>query len=135
MRCLIEITWRPGNAACAPIACGNAFAIEPWLKEPSRRLLLTQAHPLSDAQETGIGPGLGLANVDHRSAAWLHRKASAPRLAVRIALSGDGSPLRLISRPPGTVARAESAATNWFTEGFDTADLKDAKALLDELNS
>jgi DNA-binding winged helix-turn-helix (wHTH) protein/predicted ATPase len=24
---------------------------------------------------------------------------------------------------------------NWFTEGFDTADLRDAKALLDELNS
>jgi predicted ATPase len=24
---------------------------------------------------------------------------------------------------------------NWFTEGFDTADLKDAKALLDELAS
>ena len=24
---------------------------------------------------------------------------------------------------------------NWFTEGFDTADLKDAKALLDELNT
>ena len=23
---------------------------------------------------------------------------------------------------------------NWFTEGFDTADLRDAKALLDELN-
>ena len=23
---------------------------------------------------------------------------------------------------------------NWFTEGFDTADLKDAKAVLDELN-
>ena len=22
----------------------------------------------------------------------------------------------------------------WFTEGFDTADLKDAKSLLDELN-
>ena len=22
---------------------------------------------------------------------------------------------------------------NWFTEGFDTADLKDAKSLLDEL--
>jgi hypothetical protein len=25
-------------------------------------------------------------------------------------------------------------ARNWFTEGFDTADLKDAKALLDELS-
>ena len=24
---------------------------------------------------------------------------------------------------------------NWFTEGFETADLKDAKALLDELSS
>jgi hypothetical protein len=23
---------------------------------------------------------------------------------------------------------------NWFTEGFDTADLKEAKLLLDELN-
>jgi hypothetical protein len=24
---------------------------------------------------------------------------------------------------------------NWFTEGFDTADLKDAKALLEELGT
>ena len=24
---------------------------------------------------------------------------------------------------------------NWFTEGFDTADLKEAKALLDELGA
>jgi predicted ATPase len=33
-------------------------------------------------------------------------------------------------------ARAMLAAIyNWFTEGFDTADLKDAKALLVELNS
>jgi predicted ATPase len=24
---------------------------------------------------------------------------------------------------------------NWFTEGFDTADLKDAKSLLDQLNA
>jgi hypothetical protein len=24
---------------------------------------------------------------------------------------------------------------NWFTEGFDTADLKDAKTLLDELTT
>jgi hypothetical protein len=26
-----------------------------------------------------------------------------------------------------------STSSNWFTEGFDTADLKDAKKLLDEL--
>jgi hypothetical protein len=24
---------------------------------------------------------------------------------------------------------------NWFTEGFDTADLKDAKTLLDEMSN
>ena len=28
-----------------------------------------------------------------------------------------------------------SVIYNWFTEGFDTADLKDAKALLDELGA
>jgi hypothetical protein len=27
-----------------------------------------------------------------------------------------------------------AAINHWFTEGFDTADLKDAKALLDQLN-
>jgi hypothetical protein len=33
-------------------------------------------------------------------------------------------------------ARATLAETyGWFTEGFDTADLKDAKRLLDELSS
>jgi predicted ATPase len=28
-----------------------------------------------------------------------------------------------------------AAIYNWFTEGFDTADLKEAKALLDELST
>ena len=28
-----------------------------------------------------------------------------------------------------------AAIYDWFTEGFDTADLKDAKALLDELSA
>jgi len=28
-----------------------------------------------------------------------------------------------------------AAIYNWFTEGFDTADLKEAKALLDDLSS
>lgn len=39
-----------------------------------------------------------------------------------------------------TNRRDEARATladifNWFTEGFDTANLKDAKALLDELSA
>jgi hypothetical protein len=37
-------------------------------------------------------------------------------------------------RSTGEEARAMLAEIyNWFTEGCDTADLKDAKALLDEL--
>ena len=30
--------------------------------------------------------------------------------------------------------RMFAAIAGWFTEGFDTADLKDSKALLDELS-
>ncbi len=31
-------------------------------------------------------------------------------------------------------ARCSPKFTDWFTDGFDTADLQDAKALLDELS-
>jgi class 3 adenylate cyclase/tetratricopeptide (TPR) repeat protein len=41
----------------------------------------------------------------------------------------------LVSKERGVEARTMLAEIyNWFTEGFDTADLKDAKALLDELS-
>jgi class 3 adenylate cyclase/tetratricopeptide (TPR) repeat protein len=51
-------------------------------------------------------------------------------------LRATNSLARLLSKQ---VRRDEARAMvadiyNWFTEGFDTADLKDAKALLDELN-
>ena len=35
---------------------------------------------------------------------------------------------------PGAVCAMLADIYNWFTEGFDTADLKDAKALLEELD-
>jgi predicted ATPase len=44
---------------------------------------------------------------------------------------------RLLNRQ-GRIAEARDALApvyNWFTEGFDTADLKDAKALLEELGA
>ena len=42
----------------------------------------------------------------------------------------------LASQERGEEARSVLAKIyGWFTEGFDTADLKDAKALLDELTS
>ena len=44
--------------------------------------------------------------------------------------------LARLLRDTGPCEEARSMLTkiyNWFTEGFDTADLKDAKALLEEL--
>ena len=35
--------------------------------------------------------------------------------------------------PADRGARSAGPVYGWFTEGFDTADLKEAKALLDEL--
>ena len=37
-------------------------------------------------------------------------------------------------RQEGKASRLLSDIHGWFTEGFDTADLKDAKTLLDELS-
>ncbi len=52
--------------------------------------------------------------------------------AVEIARKQSAKSLELRA----TMARAMLAEIyNWFTEGFDTADLKDAKALLDELGT
>ncbi len=46
--------------------------------------------------------------------------------------------LARLLRKQGRIAEAREALAsvyNWFTEGFDTADLKDAKVLLDELKN
>ena len=42
---------------------------------------------------------------------------------------------RTLSGRPHEARAMLSSIYNWFTEGFDTADLKEAKALLDELKS
>jgi hypothetical protein len=45
-------------------------------------------------------------------------------------------PQKLDSRPRrGQHSTGVDKIYRWFTEGFDTGDLKDAKALLDELSS
>jgi len=59
------------------------------------------------------------------------REHSAKSLELRALMS--------LARLLGNIGRRDEARTmladiyNWFTEGFDTADLKDAKALLDEM--
>jgi predicted ATPase len=61
------------------------------------------------------------------------RKQSAKILELRATMSFARM---LAKQGRGDEARAMLADIyNWFTEGFDTPDLKDAKALLDQLRS
>jgi len=72
------------------------------------------------------------AEADFREAIALAQKMGAKTLE----LQATTSLARLLSKR-GERAEARSVLAeiyDWFTEGFDTADLKDAKALLDELN-
>jgi tetratricopeptide (TPR) repeat protein len=96
----------------------------------SRPLTLTlrgQLHLREDPNQ------IDLSERDFREAIELSRKISAksPELRATTSLA------RLLRdtgrRDDGRTMLAE--VYNWFTEGFDTADLKDAKALLDELES
>ena len=73
-----------------------------------------------------------LAESDFRESIALAQKMRAKHPELRSTLSLA----RLLdSQGKRDEARATLADIyNWFTEGFDTRDLKDAKALLDELN-
>jgi class 3 adenylate cyclase/tetratricopeptide (TPR) repeat protein len=74
-----------------------------------------------------------LAESDFREAIALARTMVAKAFELRATMSL----VRLLARH-GRRDEARSMLAEiygWFTEGFDTADLKDAKALLDELNA
>jgi predicted ATPase len=74
-----------------------------------------------------------LAEQDFREAIQIARRMSAKSLELQAATSLA----RLLAQQGRRdEARAMLAEIyNWFTEGFDTADLKDAKALLEELGA
>ncbi len=67
-----------------------------------------------------------------RTAIGVARRQSAKSLELRATMSLA----RLLPKhgPRDEAPPMLAEIYGWFTEGFDTADLKDAKALLDELN-
>jgi tetratricopeptide (TPR) repeat protein len=90
-------------------------------------------HPLTCRGELRLKKGQAdLAEADFREAMTLARETQAKMYELRAMTS--------LARLLRDTNRRDEARTmlaeiyNWFTEGFDTADLKDAKALLDELN-
>ena len=74
----------------------------------------------------------GEAEASMRTAIELAKSQSAKSLELRAATS-----LARLLRDQGRSAEARETLGpiyHWFTEGFDTADLKEARALLDELS-
>jgi class 3 adenylate cyclase/tetratricopeptide (TPR) repeat protein len=72
-----------------------------------------------------------LGEADFREAIALARSMGAKVLELRATMSLAGLMAKQGRRDEAHTMLAE--IYNWFTEGFDTADLKDAKALLDKL--
>ena len=96
--------------------------------------LLFKPHTLVCRGELQLKIGRAeLAEADLREAIALAQKMSAKAWELRATMSLA----RLLDKQGRRdEARAMLAEIyGWFTEGFDTADLKDAKALLDELNA
>jgi tetratricopeptide (TPR) repeat protein len=74
-----------------------------------------------------------LAEADFRGAVALAQKTGAKAWELRATMSLAGMITKHGRREEARAMLAE--IYGWFTEGFDTADLKDAKALLEELNA
>jgi TOMM system kinase/cyclase fusion protein len=137
-----ELT-RPYWLALLAEACGNTGEVEeglhlltealaaaqkhgshvwdPELHRLTGELLLRQAVSNPEEAETCFRQALGVA-----------RQQQAKSLELRVAMSLS----RLWQRQGKRDEARELLAPiyGWFTEGFDTADLRDAKALLDELS-
>ena len=74
-----------------------------------------------------------LAEADFREAIALAQKLGAKSWELRATMS-----LARLLKEQGRRDQARTMLAEiygWFTEGFDTADLKDAKALLEELGA
>jgi len=91
--------------------------------QAQRRAAAWLRHPLKDRSE---------AETCFRHAIDIARRQSAKSLELRAVMSLS----RLLKKQgkKGEARRMLVEIYGWFTEGFDTADLKDAKALLEELS-
>jgi predicted ATPase len=105
------------------------FAHENGLRYWRAELLRVRGDLLAHLSPGGSGPQT--AETCYREAMAVARRQKGRSLELRAATS-----LARLWRNQGRHAEAHDLLApvyGWFTEGFDTADLKDAKALLDEL--
>jgi predicted ATPase len=136
--------WRTYNLAQLAEACGKAGRIDDGLEVIAEALDVVQekgerwweAEILRLRGELLLKrnpSGLAEAKTSFERAIEIARKQGAKSSKLRTTIS--------LARLLAKQGRSDEARTmlaeiyGWFTEGFDTADLKDAKALLDELAS
>ncbi|MBV8361769.1 MAG: hypothetical protein JO189_28115, partial [Deltaproteobacteria bacterium] len=131
-----NIGWTTAELAAA---LGQAGATDEALEEVERALranqeLVYQPEILRIRGELRLKQGqTDLAEADFREAIGLAQKMGAKAWELRVTMS--------LARLLASKGRREEAHDmlaeiyGWFTEGFDTRDLKDAKALLDELSA
>ena len=128
-----------GSITSLAAALGRDGAIGDAL-ETIEQALQANPHALSQRPETLMIRGelrlkqgqTELAEAGFREAIALARKIGAKAWELRATTSLAEMLARLGRRDEARAMLAE--IYGWFTEGFDTADLKDAKALLDELS-
>jgi len=124
--CLAEAHERKGSIADALEAVEQALHANPeeLAYGPEALRLRGELRLKQDQRE--------LAESDFRASIALAQKTRAKTWELRATVS--------LARLLAARGRTDEARTmlaeiyNWFTEGFDTADLKDGKALLDELS-
>jgi len=135
--------WRTYNLAHLAEACGKAGHIDEGLEVVAEALDVVQKGERWWEAEISrlrgelllkLNPcGLDEAQISFERAIEIARKQGAKSLELRATMS--------LARLLANQGRREEARTmlaeiyNWFTEGFDTTDLKDAKALLDEFSA
>ena len=110
------------DAALARLYGSQYRAHESSAHQLRGEVLLLQAEPCPEEAEHCF-----------RTAVEIARRQSAKSLELRATMS-----LARLLAKQGRRAEARAMLAEiygWFSEGFDTADLKDAKALLDELNN
>jgi class 3 adenylate cyclase/tetratricopeptide (TPR) repeat protein len=134
---------KPYGLAIMALALGKVDQIDPGLTRIDEALTLANKTPhfgdlpllyLTKGQLLLMKSPSGLRKVKQcfSSAIEIARKQSAKSNELSAAI-----PLARLLVQQGRRGQARSMLAKiygWFTEGFDTADLKDAKALLDQLN-
>lgn len=116
-----------------------------WSAEPERCLRLSQ-QVLHLAEQSQVPQQLMLAHCLVGSARWLRSDLVQARdhleQALVVGAAGDNQPVRPLKEQGAARPESQAAARRmlagiytWFSEGFDMLDLREARELLEELNS